>query len=101
MPATKADFLREEEQVLGVFLGGVARAYSTCYWCQVMERQSFADPATAKLLNEHFVSIKVDREERPDVDGIYMAAVLSMTGSGGWPMSVFLTPDLKPFYGGT
>ncbi len=75
--------------------------YSTCFWCQVMERESFADPATAELMNRHFVNIKVDREERPDVDAIYMAAVVGMTGSGGWPMSVFLTPELKPFYGGT
>jgi hypothetical protein len=75
--------------------------YSTCHWCHVMERESFENEATAALLNEHFVSIKVDREERPDIDRVYMAAVQTMTGSGGWPMSVFLTPDLKPFYGGT
>ncbi len=75
--------------------------YSTCHWCHVMERESFEDAATAKVLNEHFVSIKVDREERPDVDKIYMGFVQMTTGSGGWPMNVFLTPDLKPFYGGT
>jgi len=75
--------------------------YSTCHWCHVMERESFEDDAVGKFLAEHFVSIKVDREERPDVDKIYMTFVQSTTGSGGWPMSVFLTPDLKPFYGGT
>lgn len=75
--------------------------YSTCHWCHVMERESFEDAAVARFLNEYFVSIKVDREERPDVDRIYMAFVQATTGSGGWPMSVFLTPDLKPFFGGT
>ncbi|HXE42005.1 MAG TPA: thioredoxin domain-containing protein [Candidatus Baltobacteraceae bacterium] len=75
--------------------------YSTCHWCHVMERESFEDERIGKYLNEHFVSIKVDREERPDVDKIYMTFVQSTTGSGGWPMSVFLTPDLKPFFGGT
>ncbi|HEY1716933.1 MAG TPA: thioredoxin domain-containing protein [Verrucomicrobiae bacterium] len=74
--------------------------YSTCHWCHVMERESFEDENIGKYLNEHFVSIKVDREERPDVDKIYMTFVQSTTG-GGWPMSVFLTPDLKPFFGGT
>jgi len=75
--------------------------YSTCHWCHVMERESFEQEAGGKFLNEHFVCIKVDREERPDVDKIYMTFVQSTTGSGGWPMSVFLTPDLKPFFGGT
>ena len=75
--------------------------YSACHWCHVMERESFEDEEIARLMNEHFVNVKVDREERPDVDDIYMKAVQSMTGSGGWPMSVFLTPDLEPFYGGT
>ncbi|MDE3059018.1 MAG: thioredoxin domain-containing protein [Bacteroidota bacterium] len=75
--------------------------YSTCHWCHVMEHESFENEETAALMNEHFVCIKVDREERPDVDRVYMAAVQTMTGSGGWPLSVFLTPDLKPFYGGT
>ena len=75
--------------------------YSTCHWCHVMERESFEQENIGAFLNEHFVSIKVDREERPDVDKIYMTFVQSTTGSGGWPMSVFLTPDLKPFYGGT
>jgi uncharacterized protein YyaL (SSP411 family) len=75
--------------------------YSACHWCHVMEHESFEDPDTAKILNDHFVSIKVDREERPDLDQIYMSAVQMLTGQGGWPMSMFLTPDLKPFYGGT
>lgn len=75
--------------------------YSTCHWCHVMERESFEQENIGAYLNEQFVSIKVDREERPDVDKIYMTFVQSTTGSGGWPMSVFLTPDLKPFFGGT
>jgi uncharacterized protein YyaL (SSP411 family) len=75
--------------------------YSACHWCHVMERESFEHEATAALMNELFVNIKVDREERPDLDSIYMDAVQAMTGQGGWPMSVFLTPDGKPFYGGT
>jgi uncharacterized protein YyaL (SSP411 family) len=75
--------------------------YSTCHWCHVMERESFENEHIAKIMNEHFVSIKVDREQRPDVDDVYMTAVRMMTGSGGWPLSVFLTPDGKPFYGGT
>jgi uncharacterized protein YyaL (SSP411 family) len=75
--------------------------YSTCHWCHVMERESFEDPGIADRLNRDFVSIKVDREERPDVDRVYMAFVQATTGSGGWPMTVFLTPELKPFYGGT
>jgi uncharacterized protein YyaL (SSP411 family) len=75
--------------------------YSTCHWCHVMERESFESEETASVLNRHFVPIKVDREERPDVDRIYMTFVQATTGSGGWPMSVWLTPDLKPFFGGT
>ncbi|WP_243304134.1 thioredoxin domain-containing protein [Geothrix oryzisoli] len=75
--------------------------YSACHWCHVMERESFEDPAVAEVLNAHFVSIKVDREERPDLDDLYMDAVQTLTGRGGWPMSVWLTPDLEPFYGGT
>jgi uncharacterized protein YyaL (SSP411 family) len=75
--------------------------YAACHWCHVMERESFEDDDTAQLMNERFVSIKVDREERPDIDGIYMEAVQAMTGSGGWPMSVFLTPEGRPFYAGT
>jgi uncharacterized protein YyaL (SSP411 family) len=75
--------------------------YSTCHWCHVMERESFENDSLARVLNDHFVAIKVDREERPDVDRIYMLFVQLSTGSGGWPMSVFLTPDRKPFFGGT
>ena len=75
--------------------------YSTCHWCHVMERESFANDEVAKLLNDKFVPVKVDREERPDVDRTYMTYVVAAHGSGGWPMTVFLTPDLKPFYGGT
>src|SRR2546427_977466 len=75
--------------------------YSTCHWCHVMERESFEDVQVAKFLNEHFVCIKADREERPDVDQIYMTFVQAMSGQGGWPLNVFLTPELKPFYGGT
>ena len=75
--------------------------YSACHWCHVMAHESFENPDIAAIMNAHFVNVKVDREERPDLDEIYMNAVTSMTGSGGWPMTVFLTPDLKPFYGGT
>jgi hypothetical protein len=75
--------------------------YAACHWCHVMERESFEDPETAALMNEHFVSIKVDREERPDLDAIYMDAVHAMTGGGGWPLTAFLTPDGRPFYAGT
>jgi uncharacterized protein YyaL (SSP411 family) len=75
--------------------------YSSCHWCHVMERESFEDPDTAAFMNEGFVSIKVDREERPDVDALYMEAVQALTGGGGWPLNVFITPDQEPFYGGT
>src|SRR4051794_7427511 len=75
--------------------------YAACHWCHVMERESFEDEATAAYLNEHFVTVKVDREERPDLDQLYMGAVQAMTGQGGWPMSVFLAADGRPFYGGT
>ena len=75
--------------------------YAACHWCHVMAHESFEDEATAAVMNEHFINIKVDREERPDIDSIYMKAVIALTQRGGWPMSVFLTPDLKPFYGGT
>jgi uncharacterized protein YyaL (SSP411 family) len=86
---------REDKPVL------LSVGYSACHWCHVMERESFEDPAIARLMNEQFVSIKVDREERPDVDSIYMQAVQAMTGHGGWPMTVFMTPEGVPFYGGT
>src|SRR5436309_11088221 len=75
--------------------------YSACHWCHVMEHESFENPSIAQVMNQNFVNIKVDREERPDLDQIYMSAVQMMTGSGGWPLSMFLTPDLQPFYGGT
>ncbi|MEO5720902.1 MAG: thioredoxin domain-containing protein, partial [Chthoniobacterales bacterium] len=75
--------------------------YSTCHWCHVMAHESFEDEATAAIMNREFVNIKVDREERPDVDRVYMTFVQATTGGGGWPMSVWLTPDLKPFVGGT
>ena len=79
----------------------VSIGYSSCHWCHVMEKESFEDEETARLMNTHFINIKIDREERPDLDHIYMDAVQAMTGSGGWPLNVFLTPSLKPFYGGT
>lgn len=79
----------------------VSIGYAACHWCHVMEKESFEDEATAALMNEHFINIKIDREERPDLDHIYMDAVQAMTGSGGWPLNVFLTPGKKPFYGGT
>ncbi|MBI3801444.1 MAG: thioredoxin domain-containing protein, partial [Deltaproteobacteria bacterium] len=75
--------------------------YSTCHWCHVMEEESFENEEIAQYLNENYIAIKVDREERPDIDAIYMTAVQAMTGGGGWPMTVWLTPDRKPFYGGT
>jgi uncharacterized protein len=87
---------RREDRPIFLSIG-----YAACHWCHVMERESFEDAQTAELMNREFVAIKVDREERPDLDEVYMAAVQAMTGSGGWPMSVFLTPDLEPFFGGT
>src|SRR5499427_2133442 len=87
---------RQEDKPIFLSIG-----YSTCHWCHVMERESFENEEIAKFLNENFVSIKVDREERPDVDKIYMTFVQATTGQGGWPLNVFLTPDLKPFFGGT
>jgi hypothetical protein len=87
---------REHERPLLVSIG-----YSSCHWCHVMERESFEDPETAQLMNERFVCVKVDREERPDIDAIYMEAVQTMTGQGGWPLNAFLTPEQIPFYGGT
>jgi len=79
----------------------VSIGYSACHWCHVMERESFENEETAQIMNDNFINIKIDREERPDIDHIYMDAVQAITGSGGWPLNVFLTPDLKPFYGGT
>ncbi len=75
--------------------------YSACHWCHVMAHESFEDPQTAALMNRLFVNIKVDREERPDIDAVYMNAVVHLTGQGGWPMTVFLTPRGEPFFGGT
>ena len=91
-------FQKAEKEHKPIFL---SIGYSTCHWCHVMEHESFESDAIAGLMNNYFVCIKVDREERPDVDKVYMSAVQAMTGSGGWPLSVFLTQDLKPFYGGT
>ncbi len=79
----------------------ISIGYSACHWCHVMEKESFENTAVAKIMNEHFINIKIDREERPDLDAIYMDAVQAISGSGGWPLNVFLTPDKKPFYGGT
>jgi uncharacterized protein YyaL (SSP411 family) len=90
------EFAQAEEKPVLLSVG-----YAACHWCHVMEHESFEDAETAELMNERFVCIKVDREERPDVDGLYMEAVVTMTGHGGWPMTVFLTPDGRPFYGGT
>ena len=90
------DLAKKENKPILVSIG-----YSACHWCHVMEKESFEDEATAQIMNEHFVNIKIDREERPDLDHIYMDAVQAMTGSGGWPLNVFLTPEKKPFFGGT
>jgi len=87
---------RTEDKPILVSIG-----YAACHWCHVMERESFENEEVAKLMNDSFINIKIDREERPDLDHIYMDAVQTMTGSGGWPLNVFLTPDCKPFYGGT
>ncbi len=87
---------RREDKPIFLSIG-----YAACHWCHVMAHESFEDEATAAWMNQHFINIKVDREERPDLDAIYMQAVTALTGQGGWPMSVFLTPDGKPFYGGT
>jgi uncharacterized protein YyaL (SSP411 family) len=86
---------REDKPIL------VSIGYAACHWCHVMERESFEDAGTARFMNEHFINVKIDREERPDLDHIYMDAIQAMTGGGGWPLNVFLTPDTKPFFGGT
>lgn len=90
------DKAKKEDKPIFLSIG-----YSTCHWCHVMEHESFSNTEVAELMNKEFVNIKVDREERPDIDQIYMSAVMTMTGQGGWPMSVFLTPDQRPFFGGT
>src|SRR5690606_31380928 len=87
---------RDEDKPILVSIG-----YSTCHWCHVMERESFEDPEVSKFMNENFINIKVDREERPDVDQIYMDACQIINGSGGWPLNCFLTPEKLPFYAGT
>ncbi|RMF46328.1 MAG: thioredoxin domain-containing protein, partial [Anaerolineae bacterium] len=87
---------RREDRPIFLSIG-----YAACHWCHVMAHESFEDPETARIMNRYFVNIKVDREERPDLDDLYMQAVVAMTGQGGWPMSVFLTPEGIPFYGGT
>jgi uncharacterized protein YyaL (SSP411 family) len=97
-PWGEAAFAKARSEDKPIFL---SIGYSTCHWCHVMERESFENEVLAGVLNRHFVAVKVDREERPDVDRIYMTFVQATTGSGGWPMSVWLTPDLKPFFGGT
>src|SRR5664279_4525091 len=90
------DKARQEDKPILLSVG-----YSACHWCHVMAHESFEDPATAAIMNRDFVSIKVDREERPDVDAVYMEAVQALTGNGGWPMTAILTADGEPFYAGT
>ena len=97
-PWGEAAFEQARERGVPVFL---SVGYAACHWCHVMAHESFDDPAMADYLNEHFVSIKVDREEHPDVDQVYMAATQALTGQGGWPMSAFLTPEGVPFFAGT
>lgn len=97
-PWGKEAFEKAKKEDKPIFL---SIGYSTCHWCHVMEDESFSNPEIAKIMNKHFISIKVDREERPDIDNIYMSAVMAMTGSGGWPLTIFITPDKKPFHGGT
>ncbi|MEJ2750829.1 MAG: thioredoxin domain-containing protein, partial [Anaerolineae bacterium] len=87
---------REQDKPILLSIG-----YAACHWCHVMDHESFEDEATAVYMNTHFINVKVDREERPDLEAIYMSAVVALTGQGGWPMTVFRTPDGKPFFGGT
>src|SRR3954454_8666760 len=98
MPWGERAFEKARNEDKPIFL---SVGYSTCHWCHVMAHESFEDESVAEVLNRDFVPVKVDREERPDVDRIYMLFVQASTGSGGWPMSVWLTPQLKPFFGGT
>ena len=98
LPWGEAAFARARAEDKPIFL---SIGYSTCHWCHVMAHESFENPETAEILNAHYIAIKVDREERPDVDRVYMTYVQAMTGHGGWPLSAWLTPELKPFYGGT
>ena len=97
-PWTPAALERAHREDRPIFL---SVGYSACHWCHVMAHESFENDSIAAILNEHFVNIKVDREERPDLDAVYMSAVQLLTGRGGWPMSVFLTPSLEPFFAGT
>ncbi|MDX1530022.1 MAG: thioredoxin domain-containing protein, partial [Rhodothermales bacterium] len=97
-PWGEAAFAKAEAEDKPVFL---SIGYATCHWCHVMEHESFEDEEVAALLNQHFVAIKVDREERPDVDALYMAVCQALTGHGGWPLTVLLTPDKRPFFAGT
>jgi len=98
MPWSDAIFMMAQEQDKPILL---SIGYAACHWCHVMERESFESETVAEFMNAHFINVKVDREERPDVDHIYMDALQAMTGSGGWPLNIFLLPDGKPFYGGT
>ncbi|MCZ6819305.1 MAG: DUF255 domain-containing protein, partial [Calditrichaeota bacterium] len=97
-PWGEAAFEKAKKEDKPIFL---SIGYSTCHWCHVMERESFEDEEVAKLMNEAFICIKVDREERPDIDQIYMSVTQAMTGSGGWPMTIIMTPDKRPFFAGT
>ena len=97
-PYSEEAFQRAKEENKPVL---VSIGYAACHWCHVMERESFENEQVAAIMNQNFINIKVDREERPDVDHIYMDAVQAISGSGGWPLNVFLTPEKKPFYGGT
>src|SRR5256884_7918640 len=93
--AALAEAKRQDKPIL------LSIGYAACHWCHVMAHESFEDAETAAVLNEHVVAVKVDREERPDVDSVYMTATQAMTGQGGWPMTVFMTPDKEPFFCGT
>ena len=97
-PWGKEAFQKAADENKPIFL---SVGYSTCHWCHVMEHESFEDPEVAQFLNEHFVAIKVDKEERPDIDSIYMSVCQAMTGNGGWPMTILMTPEQKPFYAAT
>ena len=97
-PWCEEAFLRAKEEDKPIFL---SIGYSTCHWCHVMARESFEDEEIAEILNLYFIAIKVDREERPDIDNIYMTVCQAFTGSGGWPTTIFLTPEQKPFFAGT
>jgi len=97
-PWCKEAFDKAKKEDKPVFL---SIGYSTCHWCHVMAHESFEDEGVANILNKYFVAIKVDKEERPDIDSIYMSVCQALTGNGGWPMSIFMTPDQKPFFAGT